>query len=321
MGARSRVGSTRWQPVSLVALVVLMASHAVAQDAGLLSLTIQMPHTDGLTRPDLQQEHRSYVELDALRFSILATNESAMPLVVDQAKLRQTLTASLGNEVGTPVDVRWLDDIQSYGVDQPVIAPVSVPVLIKPGEFARWTVVIRQPGGQPFTWGEFPLKLTVGSLRPAISTPDGGRWNGRLTEPGTYRRLVVVRAPTTPAETARRWSIAANEARERGDDEAALQAGLRAAGADPSLQDSLALLYLATGRYKEAAASYERVVARRGGQDDLAAKLLAQAYVGLGDERKASEVLLKSGVPAGDMAQELTKLRDRVIERRREIQR
>ena len=143
-----------------------------------------------------------------------------------------------------------------------------------------------------------------------------------MTEGGAYQRIVSVKAPTTTAETARRWGIAATAARERGDNEAALQALRRAADADPSLTDNLAVLYLATGRYKEAAAGYERIVARRGlNQDDLATKFLAQAYVGLGDERKASEVLLKGGVPPGSMAEELTKLRDRVIERRREIQR
>jgi len=94
---------------------------------------------------------------------------------------------------------------------------------------------------------------------------------------------------------------------------------LLAAAADPSLQDNLALLYLITGRYKEAIAGFERIAARRGLQDPAVHGLLAQAYLGVGDEANARRVLSMAGLPSSAQTAELDRARQRVRERAKEI--
>jgi tetratricopeptide (TPR) repeat protein len=303
----------------LVATLMVATSAPVgAQDSGLLRTTIGMPDTDEFFAANMTG-HRSYVELDALVFTILTTNQSTAPLVVDQVKLREAYTALVRGQEAIPVRVRWSDEIQTYDSNDPVPTSELEQILIEPRNFVRWTLMLERVDGQPFTWGEYVVFLNVGNLRPAVKTLDGGTWGGRLPTAGIYERIVSVKAPRSPAETARLHGIAAGRAFERGDYEAQLQSMLLAAAADPSLTDNLALVYLATGRYKEAISGFERIAARRGLTDPAVHRLLAQAYLGVGDEANARRVLSMAGLPSSAQTAELESARQRVRERAKEL--
>ncbi len=299
-----------------IGLTVFMIATSASGQEGLLRIGIDMPDTDEFYR-DLTAGHRSYVELNSVHFVISMVNESSVPVAVDQARLRQVITARVATSADVPVSLRWLR-FQAFTPDTPLPRSENGTAVIEAREAATWTVSITRDDGLPFTWGEYLVLLNVGSLRNAVSTPDGGTWGGRVMEGGAYKRLVSIKPPATSAETGRRWGIAAGAARQRGDNEAALDAMARAADADPSLRDNLAPLYLATGRYKEAIASYERIAARDGLRD-LTAKFLAQAYIGVGENGKAMQALEKGRVPPEEVANEFARMRQRVSDRELEL--
>lgn len=317
MGALGTSSSHR-EGVGLLALfIIVTCAVLLAQDSGLLRVTIVMPDTDEFYRNDTVG-HRSYVELDTMTFTITMTNGSTMPVAVDQAKLREAYTVRVRTDFDIPVALRWVR-YRAFDPDTPLPVSEDAAVRIQPREAGTWTVVVQRLDRLPFTWGEYTVSLTVGSLRQVVSTPNGGIWGGRLMDNGTYRRLVSVKAPTRPAETARRHAIASSQAYRRGDYETALQSMIQAAAADPSLEENVASIYLAAGRYEEAVAGFERAAARRGLHGPLTLEL-AQAYVGIGDEIKASQVLIKGGVPQDAVGGELDRMRKRVSDRALELQ-
>jgi hypothetical protein len=143
----------------VVATLIVGASAPVgAQGTGLLSTTIGMPDTDEFFAANMTG-HRSYVELDALVFTILAVNESTAPLVVDQVKLREAYTALVRGQEEIPVRVRWRDELQTFDSNDPVPTSELEQLLIEPRKFVRWTLALERVDGQPFTWGEYVVFL------------------------------------------------------------------------------------------------------------------------------------------------------------------
>ena len=284
-----------------------------AQDRGLLRTAVEMPDTDEFVRNQVPG-HRSYVELDAIRFTIEMGNESMVPLVVDQVKLHDAYAVHVGGDAPIAADLRWIA-IQGFEADRPAPLVDQEPVLIKPQEFVKWTVAIHRADGKPFTWGDYPVSLELGDVRRAVSTLDGRIWDGRLMEKTVYERLVSVKAPRTSGETARRHSIAAMQARARGDTEAGLQAMILAAAADPSLELNVIPWYVRAGRYQEAIAKTEERIARGLYYDRSALDLLAYAYVAVGEYNKATGTLQRAGVPQADVADALSRVRQRVADR------
>ena len=303
----------------LVLIVLSTAVPCSAQDdAGLLRTSILMPDSDEFYRNNTTG-HRSYVELDAIQFTISTTNESKAAVIVDEAKFHEAFTVRAGANTPVAVTLEWIT-IRRFGSEGPEATSGQDAVRINPNEMLTWNVAIRRLDGQRFTWGEYSVSFTVGELRRALSMPNAAIWPGRLTE-GTYERLVSIKAPTTPTETVRRWAIAAGSASLRGDYESALQAWTRASAIDPeSARSRLPRLYVLTGRYKEAVSAYEEKEARTG-LSTVELGGLAEAYIGVGAEAKAFDTLLQTGASQQSVADEIATIRKRLSDRALELRR
>ncbi len=153
---------------------------------------IQMPGVKGETLADGWYLERSFVELDAIRYEVSLTNNSTVPLVIDQARLRDVFSARLV-DAAIPVNVRWLDPLGSF-TKVPVSLSTPDSVQIDPRMTATWTMVIQRADGQKFTWGDHRVMVTMGNLRPVVSSPGGGTWGGRVADRGLWLRVVSVQA-------------------------------------------------------------------------------------------------------------------------------
>jgi hypothetical protein len=155
---------------------------------------IQMPGVKGETSPDGWFVERSFVELDAIRYDVALSNDSTVAFVIDQARLRQAFTVRLGKSGEIPVTVQWAGPVGDF-TKVPTTLSTPEHVEIEAGRTATWTMVIRRADGQTFTWGDYPVIMTMTNLRPVVSSPGGGTWGGRTAESGLWLRLVSVKAP------------------------------------------------------------------------------------------------------------------------------
>ena len=150
-----------------------------------------MPGVKGEPSPDGWFVERSFVELDALRYDVALANDSTVAFVIDQARLRQAFTVKLGKNGEIPVTVQWLGPTGDF-TKVPMSLSTPDHVEIDAGKTATWTMVIRRADGQRFTWGDYPVIMTMAHLRPVVSTPGGGTWGGRVAESGLWLRVVTV---------------------------------------------------------------------------------------------------------------------------------
>jgi lipopolysaccharide biosynthesis regulator YciM len=123
-------------------------------------------------------------------------------------------------------------------------------------------------------------------------------------------RPVTSRHLTTPTERSRRNRLLGLEAAESGSLAQASDFLEEAVAADPSDDASklaLAGVSIARARYEQAVALLESIFRPRSGSH--VAQMLAQAYLGVGDERNAERVLRTAGFGDAVIAAQIKELR------------
>ena len=113
--------------------------------------------------------------------------------------------------------------------------------------------------------------------------------------------------------------VAASEATQQGAFGAALAAYQRALEADPTdveAKAGLATTHIQLDQYKQAIVLYEQVPPQISTAHSGIPRLLALAYVGVGDETNAARVLQNAGTPQQRIAAEITALRAEIQRRR-----
>jgi tetratricopeptide (TPR) repeat protein len=181
-----------------------------------------------------------------------------------------------------------------------------------------WILAATQPDGRPFAPGRYRFEIEWPDIRPAIVTTTGeplppnwvpGQWLSGLSK-GHLELLMT--APSTPAEVAAMYVQRGQVAFERRQFDEAVALYRQAIDAHPSdagmpLQ-RLGVTYLAMGRYDEALPVLQRLPIRI-----LAIQAyLAEAFVGIGNEAEAVDLLRRNGWSQADVVARIDDLRARV---------
>ena len=210
------------------------------------------------------------------------TNESQFPLWISQSKVREAVTVAVfGN------------------------APVP------PGAFVAWTVTLKRHDNATFTAGDYRLAVRLENTRAALRTTDGAVWRGRVGEDGTREFVVRVELPASVHEQAVAHQLQAAAKVARTDFLGALDDYSRAAEADPADLSSIlgmAQMYRILGRYREALPLFAKLLEQRP-HDSRMAFWLALAHAGVGEERKAIEVLRTAGIAENDIPERMQEIR------------
>jgi hypothetical protein len=308
-----------------VAAAVAAFETAAAQpaDPGLLAERIAVADSDeyaaapprslrGVTAPLLA--YRLYDAPAALEFVFEATNDSPNPIVVDQRRLRDGISLVFSDDARQlPVIVQWVNEVLEFGLDNPTATSEGLPIGIQAREMAQWRFTVSRADGQPFEFGNYIVKLRV-DVKDAVRGADGGEWRGRHTAQGEGHIVISIQPPISTAERVSRQALIASRAHRLHDINAELAAWTRAAAEDPgnrSLDSKIALLYLVMGRYPEAARAWEAIAARVGYRSEVADSL-ATAYLGIGDEARARQVLRQSGKDEASLTASVGELRKRL---------
>jgi hypothetical protein len=297
--------ASRKTALAVVATFLTIAAVAdTAAQPGTLAYRVQFPlGTEERTTANDPPTWRVYTEPLEFHFKLSFTNESSVPILIAQSRLRDVLAFGVDRGGEIAVRVEWLTSSAD-------------PVRIDPGKLVSWTVVVSRADGQPFTAGLHQITRGFQNVRDVVSTVDGKPWEGRVPD-GAGELAILVKPGNTPAERALHHMLVAREADVAGDFDAALASYQRAAVEDPSDGQAtlgMADMYLLHARYREALALYQDIWTRPGFARDRIAPFLAQAYVGAGDLASAVSVLQALGLSVDEVSTTIENMRRRVAD-------
>jgi hypothetical protein len=301
----------------LVLVASVFCDHRIvaqAPDDGLASPHV---HIDGVEKlvPGSQrdQTYRAYEETRVLNIRVGVSHESSSVLLVDQDAIREGTRVRVTGEDGSdiPVSMRWFDGVLQYGDWGLVSKCVQGLVEIEPNFAPTWTVTVERRDGSPFVEGDYRISVDMPDLRTVLRKRDDTRWNGRQVNE-TWHLQLTIRQAGMRADRIAQYRWMANDAQfSRYAWDEAIEAYAHVLALDPddiSARTFQAGLLLMLGRFREAAANYEKL----GFQDTHWRSLLARAYAGAGDEGNAIRVLRLNGMLENMIPAALQELRRQV---------
>jgi len=269
----------------------------LAQARDEVSLSIGIADADELPAPPARAS-RMYAEPRQFRLPVGIANRSASKgaVFVDLDGIRRTFGLLIQREMEIPITIQWLDEVMLNA--EPMTLPLeSSWVRLEPGQYLGRTVVVERVDGRPFDSGQYYLTGGFQKVRNALRNVDGTAYQGQVSEPLGQWSLLV-RLPTSTAERVRMHESAGSAALARRDLARALAEYTQLLQIEPAnvgAQLAMGSISLQAGRYREAIEWWERVAPRLPSGSNHAVNL-AMAYVGAGQDYKATEVLRAAGL-------------------------
>ena len=232
-------------------------------------------HADSVGR-----NHRVYDLPHELTVSLSMSNESGMDLAVDYPRLPGRVRFSVTGAEDIPVVATW-------------------PANAGPNQLG-WTIVLTRKDGQAFSAGKYKIDISVRAVYELMRTPSGKPLRG--IEHQSTGLFVLIKEPANAREQSAAYRLLGKRTLAE-DASEGLRLLVLATHADPTdlgaLLD-LAQAYVKTGRCRDAIPIFERAVQRSkdrpAGRHNTFPYLLAHAYVCVGNEQRAAQVLREGGV-------------------------
>ena len=243
---------------------------------------------------DADSTGRTYRVYDFPReVTVLLTmlNESRTDLSFDDARLQERVRFSITGNRDIPVNATW-PPIQESGKSQLGFESTTKRSIL-------WKVALSRKDGQQFTTGHYRLNLSVTSAHEVVRTPDAKPLRGVAGQ--AVEVFLVIEPPTNARERAAAYRLLGKKTLGENTPEG-LRLLVLATQADPTdlrVLIELGNAYIQTGRCRDAIPVLERALglerqltsARRSGVYTR----LAYAYVCVGDEVRAEQVLREGG--------------------------
>jgi hypothetical protein len=250
-------------------LTALTASHVETQPFQRVVgwyVTVLHAHSTGNT-------HRLYDAPRELGVSLAMSNDSGAELEVDYQRLQERVRVSVIGDREIPVIAAW---------------PLGA------GSARAWTITLTRKDGQPFAVGRYKIDVSIAAAYEVMRAPGGKRLRG--VEHQSVGAFVVIQPPANARERAAAYRLLGK--RKVVEDPAeGLRLFVLAAEADPTDRGALVDLgraYVQTRRCRDAIRVFERALRPLDGHS-VVPDALAHAYVCVGDEKRAAQVLRESG--------------------------
>jgi predicted Zn-dependent protease len=224
------------------------------------------------------------------------SNESGMDLAIDYPRLPGRVRFSVTGVQDIPVVATW-------------------PANAGPNQVG-WTIVLTRKDGQAFTAGEYKIDISMTAAYELMRTPSGKALRG--IEHQSAGLFVLIKEPTNAREKSAAYRLLGKR-KLAADASEGLRFLVLATQADPTDLGALidlAHAYVKTGRCREAIPIFERGVQRlkdrRAGQHNTLPYSLAHAYVCVGNEQRAAQVLREGGVSEESLKDTIARFRKTV---------
>jgi hypothetical protein len=246
--------------------------------------------------------------------SIALFNETMGPsaaIVVDKEAFRRNLRIALEQPADLGVTIRWLPFAAS-SVGGPTSESTRVTVF--PGRGTALRAAITPRAGGRFLPGSYTVRVELEDIA-SVASSAAAQPVPRPRPHITPLTIVEARTAEDRAKASRQLGRAAMK---KGQLEQAETYFLRAAdeqgGGLAGLTD-LGEIYLRRGKYRQAIECFERLMPTVLSGSSAVPQMLAEAYVGVGDEPRALQVLERLGMPTEFVATEMERYRQNVSQR------
>jgi len=232
--------------------------------------------------------------------TVVNLNESSAVASFDPVAFARHVHITI--ERGAPIAaaVQWLD----LGESTRQLAP---------GTGVRLRMAIKTMTGEPLAPSRYLLRVSLGAedLSEIVRAP-----GTVFSKPVAVTARLLIIDPQTPAERVADYRHAGHAAFRKNqlvEAEQLFRAALNIDADNTGILIELGGVYLGLAKYRDAAACLERVPL--GGDGNVTSELLAQAYIGLGDDGRAVQVLTRAGMPNDLIATEIERLKNVVARR------
>jgi tetratricopeptide (TPR) repeat protein len=245
---------------------------------------------------------RVYGTPDQLTVALVIANETTRPIAVNQEMFSHQVRFSVVGTSAVPIAVTWLPEAWW-------VAGALGPTPVLPDErfevgasrTVEWRVAIRPTQADRFAGGQYLVKIELSDEMAARSTTHG------------TQLAVTTGLARSDDERAAEYLFLGRRALKDGRLLEARDYLQRARTANPATSVALfelAVAHLQLREYREAIATFEQLHPVR--EQSSIPGYLAEAYVGLGDDGRATQVLRRAGMSSRDIVSELDRLRRRV---------
>jgi hypothetical protein len=246
---------------------------------------------------------RIYGTPDQITLTLTTVNETARPIALNQAMFTSHVRFSaLRTNAAVPVTAAWLPEAWWVrGALGPTAVLPNETFEVATNRGIEWRVVLRPTDGRPFVAGQYLVNIELSDEMASRSIIRG------------MQLAVLASPPRNDDERAAEYLFSGRNSLRKGQLLEARVYFQRALAANPATRGALfdlAVTHLRLKEYREAIAGFEQflpVVER-----SPLPGYLAEAYVGVGDDGKASQILRQNGKSERDIVVELDRLRRRV---------
>lgn len=305
----------RWYFVTAVCAVATAAAFAgaLAQYPPSRQLSTTVDVAGGLLRAE-GLSFELFGRPPSIEFVIIVVNDSPDTLIIPAGfDTRIDIRLDRGDRA-VAAALTWPRVEVALPDDDSVDVSAETPFTLAPEGVARFHGVLT-PGSGALAPGDYTVRL---NLRPAVTLvrdAAGKPWSGYYGD--TAKIAIRVTEPHTPAEQRRASLAAANAAMLKDDPALALKHFgdmLRVDADDLEAQYGSGRASLDLGRYRDAAAAFERVMPRVRDRRSSVYDEAAYAYLALGEAARA-EAILTERYGAEDGKRRLSELRAAVRKR------
>jgi hypothetical protein len=236
---------------------------------------------------------------DRITFPITVRNdeESGVPVTLRAGFFSSTSINVRRADRIVPTQTEWRLEARCGGAAASQACTTTTDVYLPPDSFVEATVSVTASDGQRIGVGDYEIVVDVQAAGTLIVNSTGGAFTGVI---GPLRRpipLAVRAIPSTTSGLKRFFHYEIEGALQRRDNPAALALYQQMAALDPAdLAPYVGMgnVLVELGRYGEAVIVLERVLPTLGRGESLTPEVLAVAYVGLGRDAQAEELLRRT---------------------------
>jgi hypothetical protein len=241
-----------------------------------------------------------------LPITVRNDEEIGVPVTLRAGFFTSTSISIIGRVGRVPSQAEWQLEARCGGAAASQACTTMTDVFLPPNSFVEATVSLTALDDQHLGIGDYEIVLDVQDARTRIVNATNGKAFTGVTGPLRRPiRLAIQAVPSTTSGLKLFYHYEIEGARHRRDHAAALALYQRMVALDPADLGSYAgmgTVLVELGRYAEAVIALERVLPTPGRGESLTPEVLAVAYVGLGRDAEAEDLLRRtrpaSAIPA-----------------------
>jgi len=256
--------------------------------------------------------YRLFEEPDRIELEFVIKNETAQPIVITPWPFSDAVRVALRRDgARVPVALDWQTTVRLSRTGETVHYQDETAIELEAERALTWLVTLAPADSSSrLVAGTYTIECDLERAVRTLRSADSSRWTGNSVSSGTLTLRILPAA--TSAEIAKRHVLKGWRLQQQDKHRDAIQEYRLALAAYPNNLNALSNLawaHTALCEYREAIPLFEAVLPQIGAARSPLPQTLALLYVRLGDVSKAERLLGTRGWDAGQVADEIRRLK------------